>query len=198
LLEADAADVVLTTEGAHVRGMPARSIALEEILKDGPLEISEAFKSPPAYASACHAAVVDIDPELGSVKIVRYVIGHDSGRAINPLLVEGQLLGGYVHGLGYALLEEAVYQPDGTFLSSSFLDYLIPSPAEISVVPEMIKVESKTFNNPEGFKGAGESATIPAPAAIASAVQDALGKMGSNATIDELPITPLRLFGLRP
>jgi aerobic carbon-monoxide dehydrogenase large subunit len=194
LIEADAADVVLDPEGVHVRGMPSRSIALAEILKEGPLEISEVFKSPPAYASACHAAVVEIDPELGSVKIVRYVIGHDSGRPINPLLVEGQLLGGYVHGLGYALLEEAVYQPDGTFQSSSFLDYLIPSPPEVSVVPEMIKVESKTFNNPEGFKGAGESATIPAPAAIASAIEDALRKIGRTSTIDELPITPQRLF----
>jgi carbon-monoxide dehydrogenase large subunit len=194
LLEADAADIVLGSDGVHVRGMPARSIALAEMLKEGPLEMSEVFKSPPAYASACHAAVVEIDPELGSVKIVRYVIGHDSGRAINPLLVEGQLLGGYAHGLGYALLEEAVYRPDGTFLSSSFLDYLIPSPPEISVVPEMIKVESKTFNNPEGFKGAGESATIPAPAAIASAIEDALRKIGRTSTIDELPITPQRLF----
>lgn len=194
LLEAHAADVVLGPDGVHVRGTPGRSIALAEMLKDGPLEISEVFKSPPAYASACHAAVVEIDPELGSVKIVRYVIGHDSGRAINPLLVEGQLLGGYVHGVGYALLEEAVYQPDGTFLSSSFLDYLIPSPPEISVVPEMIKVESKAYNNPEGFKGAGESATIPAPAAIASAIEDALRKIGVNATLDELPITPQRLF----
>lgn len=189
------ADVVLTPDGVHVRGMPARSISLSQILREGPLEISEAFKSPPAYASACHAAVVDIDPELGSVKVVRYVIGHDSGRAINPLLVEGQLLGGYVHGLGYALLEEAVYQPDGTFLSSSFLDYQIPSPPEISVVPEMIKVESKTFNNPERFKGAGESATIPAPAAIASAIEDAIRKLGGKAIVDELPITPMRLWG---
>jgi carbon-monoxide dehydrogenase large subunit len=194
LLEADAADVVLGSDGVHVRGMPGRSIALADMLKEGPLEISEVFKSPPAYASACHAAVVEIDPELGSVKIVRYVIGHDSGRAINPLLVEGQLLGGYAHGVGYALLEEAVYQPDGTFLSSSFLDYLIPSPPEISVVPEMIKVESKAFNNPQGFKGAGESATIPAPAAIASAVEDALRKLGAKAIIDELPISPMRLF----
>jgi aerobic carbon-monoxide dehydrogenase large subunit len=196
LIEADAADVVLGPEGVHVQGTPGRSIALAEMLKEGPLEISEVFKSPPAYASACHAAVVEIDPDLGSVKIVRYVIGHDSGRTINPLLVEGQLLGGYVHGLGYALLEEAVYQPDGTFLSSSFLDYLIPSPPEVSVVPEMIKVESQSFNNLEGFKGAGESATIPAPAAIAGAIEDALRKLGGKTIIGDLPITPMRLFGL--
>lgn len=194
LLEADAADLVLSPEGVHVRGLPARSIALSRILSEGSLEISEVFQAPPAYASACHAAVVEIDPDLGSVRIVRYVIGHDSGRSINPLLVEGQLHGGYAHGLGYALLEEAVYQPDGVFVSGSFLDYLIPSPPDVAVVPEMIQVESEVFGNPQGFKGAGESATIPAPAAIAGAVENALRKLGSSAVVSEIPITPERLF----
>jgi carbon-monoxide dehydrogenase large subunit len=199
LLEADAADLVLTSEGVHVRGAPGRSIALIEMLRDGPLEVAEVFKAPPAYASACHAAVVELDPDLGSVRIVRYVIGHDSGRSINPLLVEGQLHGGYAHGLGYALLEEAVYRPDGMFVTDTFLDYLIPSPPDVAVVPEMMKVESEVFGNPEGFKGAGESATIPAPAAIASAIEDAVRKLGGSAVMDELPITPMRVMAaLRP
>ncbi len=201
MMEADPGDMVLTPDGVHVRGVPHRSVALPEMLSDGPLEVSEMFKAPPAYASACHAAVVEVDPELGSVRIVRYVIGHDSGRSINPLLVEGQLHGGLAHGVGYALFEEAVYRPDGAFLSDTFLDYMIPSAAEL-VVPEMIRVESEVFGNPEGFKGAGESATIPAPAAIAAAIEDALGKLGAAVSVDELPITPQRLFnalvGLRP
>jgi carbon-monoxide dehydrogenase large subunit len=194
LIEADAADLVLTPDGVHVRGAPGRSIKLSEMLREGPLEVAETFKAPPAYASACHAAVVEVDPELGSVNIVRYVIGHDSGRSINPLLVEGQLHGGYAHGIGYALLEEAIYLPDGAFISGTFLDYLIPSAGEVSVVPEMIKVEAAVFGNPEGFKGAGESATIPAPAAIAAAIEDAVRKLGGNVTLNELPITPQRLF----
>lgn len=194
LLEADPADLILGPEGVHVKGAPGRSIGLAEILREGPLEVVETFKAPPAYASACHAAVVEIDPELGAVKIVRYVIGHDSGRSINPMLVEGQLHGGYAHGLGYALLEEAVYRPDGTFVSDTFLDYLIPSPPEVAVVPELIKVESTVYGNPQGFKGAGESATIPAPAAIAAAIDDAIRKLGGTAFMDELPMTPLRLF----
>jgi carbon-monoxide dehydrogenase large subunit len=194
LLEADAADLVLTSEGIHVRGAPGRAVALSEMLRDGPLEVAEVFKAPPAYASACHAAVVEIDPELGSVKIVRYVIGHDSGRSINPMLVEGQLHGGYAHGLGYALFEEAVYRPDGTFVTDTFLDYLIPSPPDVAVVPDLIKFESQVFGNPEGFKGAGESATIPAPAAIAAAVEDAVRKLGGSAVMDELPITPMRVM----
>jgi carbon-monoxide dehydrogenase large subunit len=196
LLEADPADLVLTPDGVHVRGLPGRSVALGEILREGPLEVSESFKAPPAYASACHAAVVELDPDTGSVRIVRYVIGHDSGRSINPLLVEGQLTGGFAHGLGYALFEEAVYTPDGSFVSASFLDYLIPGAPELNVVPEMLMVESEAFGNPEGFKGVGESATIPAPAAIAGAVENALRKLGSSAVVSEIPITPERLFNL--
>jgi carbon-monoxide dehydrogenase large subunit len=197
LIEADAADLVLSHEGVSVRGIPARSVGLADILHDGPLEIAEVFERRPAYASACHAAVVEIDPELGSVRIVRYVIGHDSGRSINPLLLEGQLHGGYAHGVGYALLEEAVYLADGTFVSGSFLDYLIPSPPDIAITPEMIKVESEAFDNPQGFKGAGESATIPAPAAIAAAIEDGLRKAGRVVFLSELPISPLRLFDAR-
>jgi carbon-monoxide dehydrogenase large subunit len=128
--------------------------------------------------------------------MVRYVIGHDSGRSINPLLVEGQLLGGFAHGLGYALFEEAIYTADGNFVSSSFLDYLIPGAPEVDVVPELVMVESENLNNPEGFKGVGESATIPVPAAIAAAVEDALRKRGLKATLTEIPITPERVFNL--
>jgi carbon-monoxide dehydrogenase large subunit len=196
LLEADPADLVLTPDGVHVQGLPGRRVALGEMLREGPLEVSETFKAPPAYASACHAAVVEVDPDTGSVRIVRYVIGHDSGRSINPLLVEGQLSGGFAHGLGYALFEEAIYTPDGTFVSASFLDYLIPGAPEVDVLPEMLAVESEVFGNPEGFKGAGESATIPAPAAIAGAVENALRKLGCTAVISEIPMTPERLFNL--
>jgi len=194
LLEADPADLVLTPAGVHVQGLPGRSVALDQMLREGPLEVSESFKAPPAYASACHAAVVEIDPDTGSVRIVRYVIGHDSGRSINPLLVEGQLHGGFAHGLGYALFEEAVYTSDGSFVSASFLDYLIPGAPEVNVVPQMLMVESEVFGNPERFKGVGESATIPAPAAIAGAVENALRKLGCSAVVSEIPITPERLF----
>ena len=193
-LEADAADVVLSIGGVFVKGAPGRSIALDDLLRAGPLQVSETFKRPPSYASACHAAVVEVDADLGSVEIMRYVIAHDSGRSINPLLVDGQLHGGFAHGLGYALLEEAIYSPDGIFISDTFLDYTIPSPPDIAVVPELIKVSSDGFDNPEGFKGVGESATIPAPAAIAAAIDDVLRKLGRTATMDELPMTPMRVI----
>jgi carbon-monoxide dehydrogenase large subunit len=194
LLHGDPSEMLVTVDGVHVRDAPGRSLALAELLRDGPIEVSETFQAMPAYASACHAAVVEVDPELGSVRIVRYVIGHDSGRSINPLLVEGQLLGGYAHGIGYALFEEAAYRPDGAFASSTFRDYMIPSLRDVSVVPEMIQVSSEVFGNPQGFKGVGESATIPAPAAIAAAIEDAMRKLGSNATLEDLPVTPMRVL----
>ena len=194
ILEADVNDLVLTPEGVHVRGVASRGVPLGEILRNGPLVVSETFTRQPAYASACHAAVVEVDRETGAVGILRYVIGHDSGRSINPLLMEGQLHGGFAHGVGYALLEEAVYLPGGTFVTPSFLDYLIAGPPEVAVALEMVKVESEAFDNAEGFKGAGESATIPAAAAIAGAVEVAVRKLGAMAFINEIPITPERLL----
>jgi aerobic carbon-monoxide dehydrogenase large subunit len=195
-LEADPSDLVLTPKGMHVKGSTGRGVALQQLLLPGPLDVTETFKASPAYASACHAAVVEVDPETGAVRIVRYVIGHDSGRSINPLLLEGQLHGGFAHGLGYALFEEAVYTEDGNFVSSSFLDYTIPGAPEVDVVPQLVMVESEVFGNPEGFKGVGESATIPAAAAIAGAVEDALRKLGCKGIVSEIPMTPERLFTL--
>jgi carbon-monoxide dehydrogenase large subunit len=150
-------------------------------------------ETPTAYSSGCHVAAVSLDPETGEVELLRYVIAHDTGRVINPLLLEGQLAGGLVHGLGYALFEESVYQPDGAFLSASFLDYTVPSAPELPIQPEFVKVETETGANPEQIKGAGESGTIPAPAAIASAVEDALRRLRPDAAVTALPITPQRV-----
>ena len=195
-LEADPADIEVGPDGARVRGAPARAVSLEELLGPDGLEAEETFRSRRTYACGCHAALVELDPETGIVRIVRYVIAHDSGRSINPLLVEGQLHGGYAHGLGYALFEEAGYEPDGAFRAASFLDYTIVSAAEVAPAPELHEVHSAVFGNPEGFKGVGESATIPAPAALAGAVDDALIRHGATAQVRELPMSPSRLFPL--
>ncbi|HEV3406154.1 MAG TPA: molybdopterin cofactor-binding domain-containing protein, partial [Candidatus Dormibacteraeota bacterium] len=144
------------------------------------------------FSSGCHAAVVAVDPETGQVEVLRYVIAHDTGRPINALLVEGQMHGGYAHGLGYALFEAAIYDTDGSFRTSSFLDYTIASTGEVGE-PELIHIETPTDSNPEGFKGAGESGTIPVPAAISAAVEDALRKRKPDAVIDHLPITSDRI-----
>jgi carbon-monoxide dehydrogenase large subunit len=100
--------------------------------------------------------------------------------------------GGYAHGLGYALFEAAIYDTDGSFRTSSFLDYTIASTGEVGE-PELIHIETPTDSNPEGFKGAGESGTIPVPAAISAAVEDALRKRKPDAVIDHLPITSDRI-----
>jgi carbon-monoxide dehydrogenase large subunit len=196
-LEADAEDLVLTTDGVGVRGVPDRHLPLRELVGTG-LEAAAAWdsKGTPAWASSCHAAVVRVDVETGGVEVLRYVLAHDSGRPINPMTLDGQLHGGYAHGLGYALYEEALYSEDGNFQSPSFLDYTIVSAPEMRVEPELIHTETASSQNPEGFRGAGESGTIAVPAAIANAVEDALFGQGYDVTVDEVPISPLRLWKL--
>lgn len=148
---------------------------------------------PSAYSSGCHAVAVEVDRETGSVDLLRYVITYDTGQVINPVTREGQLHGGLVHGIGMALFEEAVYDPDGGFLTASFLDYTIPSAPEISMPIRLLPMDTVSDSNPEGIKGVGESGTIPALAAIASAVEDALRQARPDAAITELPLSPLRL-----
>src|SRR5207237_2246973 len=141
-------------------------LSAAELVPEAGLDFVEHFQPtlPNAYSSGCHAAVVDVDPETGSIDVVRYVIAHDTGRPINPLLVEGQMQGGFAHGLGYALYEEAIYRPEGDFVSASFLDYTIASAPEVSARLDLVPVEIASPNNPAGAKVAGESATIPTAA----------------------------------
>lgn len=196
-LEADVQDMVLEDGVIGVRGAPARSVPAIDVLPDEGLEVFESFdpKRPLAFSSGCHAAVVAVDPETGQVEVLRYVIAHDTGKAINPVTLEGQLHGGYAHGLGYALYEAAVYDADGSYRTASFLDYTIVSTGEVGE-PELVHIETPTDANPEGFKGAGESGTIPVPAAIANAVEDALRKRNPDAVVDRLPITSDRIVEL--
>jgi carbon-monoxide dehydrogenase large subunit len=196
-LEAAAEDLVLDVGGAGVRGVPERRVSLNDLVGEG-LEAAEVWdsKGRKAWASSCHAAVVRIDAETGGVDIERYVIAHDSGRPINPMTLDGQLHGGYAHGLGYALFEEALYSPDGNFQSPSFLDYTIVSAPELLAEPELIHTETPSSHNPEGFRGAGEAGTIAVPAAIANAIEDALYAMGYDVVVDSVPVTPLKLWNL--
>ncbi|HEX3924650.1 MAG TPA: xanthine dehydrogenase family protein molybdopterin-binding subunit [Streptosporangiaceae bacterium] len=144
-----------------------------------------------AYASGTHAAVVEVDPETGRIEILKYVIGHDCGTVINPLLVDGQVLGGFAAGIGNAMYEEQFYDDAAQPLTTSYLDFSLPSSAEVPPV-ELFHVQSPSPLNPLGAKGAGEGGTIPAPAAIANAVEDALRPFG--ARINELPVTPSRVI----
>jgi aerobic carbon-monoxide dehydrogenase large subunit len=143
-----------------------------------------------AYASGTHAAVVDVDAETGRVDIVAYVIGHDCGTVMNPMLVDGQVLGGFAHGIGNALLEQSFYDASGQPQSTSYLDYSLPSAVEVPPV-ELVHVHTPSPLNPLGAKGAGEGGTIPAPAALANAVEDALRPFGARIT--ELPLSPAKI-----
>ena len=198
VLEADVQDLVLENGVIGVRGTPSRQVPAIEVLPDEGLEVLETFdpKRPLTFSSGCHAAVVAIDPETGQVEVLRYVIACDAGKMINPLTLEGQLHGGYAHGLGYALYEAAIYDADGTYRTPSFLDYTIVSTGEVGVSPDLLHLETPADTNPEGFKGAGESGTIPVPAAISNAVEDALRKRNPNAVVDRLPITSDRIVEL--
>jgi carbon-monoxide dehydrogenase large subunit len=197
VLEADPVDLVLEEGVISVRGVPEKKIAATEVMRH-PIEVEESWetKTGTAYSSSCHAAAVSVDPETGSVEVLGYAIAHDTGKVINPMLVESQMQGGFAHGLGYALFEEAIYRPEGEFVSASFLDYTIASPPELSARLELVPVETASPNNPEGIKGSGESATIPAPACIANAVEDALRQVKPDVDIDHIPITPQRLYAI--
>src|SRR5437764_1951374 len=196
-LEANPADLYIEDAVVHVRGVPQKSIPVIEVFPHG-LEVEEAFntKTGTAHASSCHAAAVSIDPETGPVEVLKYAIVHDTGKVINKTLVEGQMHDGLAHGMGYALFEEAVYQPDGAFVSSSFLDYTIASAPEVSMPLLLTPVETPTEANPEGLKGAGETAAIAAPAAITNAIEDALRQLKPDAALTSIPATPLRLYEL--
>ncbi|MBJ7602312.1 MAG: xanthine dehydrogenase family protein molybdopterin-binding subunit [Candidatus Dormibacteraeota bacterium] len=194
VMEADTADLILAEGRISVRGTPARALSALEVLPEDGLEVVESFtpKGETAYSSGCHGAVVSVDPETGSIDIERYVIAHDVGRSINPMLVEGQLQGGFAHGLGYALFEEAVYSAEGQLASATFLDYSLAGPPEVPAA-ELLHQETATEANPEGFKGAGESGTIPVPAAIAGAVERALRHLAPELKVSELPLSPERV-----
>jgi carbon-monoxide dehydrogenase large subunit len=145
------------------------------------------------YASAVHVALVEVDIETGMVRLLRYVVAHDCGQLINPMIVDGQISGGVAQGIGGGLYEELVYDASGQFLSGSFMDYLIPTSVEMPPI-DMIHLEYPSPRNPLGVKGVGEGGAISPPAAIANAVEDALRPFG--VCIRETPLTPERVLQL--
>jgi len=142
------------------------------------------------YPYGAHAAILRVDEATCGVKIERFVVACDIGRAVNPMLVEGQLAGGAAQGIGGALLEEFVYDENGQPLATTFADYLLPTAAEVPTIEVLITEDAPSPLNPLGVKGAGEGGINAAGAAIAAAVDDALGRAGA---VTRLPITPRRL-----
>ncbi len=208
ILEASAEDIELGGGRAGVKGVPQRGITLAELAKhavftaagDLPegeepgLDMTHYYEPPPVtFPNATHIAVVEVDRATGAFKILRYVVVEDCGRIINPMVVDGQIAGGVAQGLGGAIFEHLVYDENGQLLTTSFMDYLIPSAAD---VPTIEIGHHETYNAlvPGGFKGVGEGGAIAPFGAIANAVADALAPF--NARASELPLSPERVYRL--
>jgi CO/xanthine dehydrogenase Mo-binding subunit len=218
LLEANLDDLELSDGRISVRGAPQKGVSVAKVASraywsladeqpDGEpgLEALHYYSNPLAkhpdekkrlrvqlgFASAAHVAVVEVDAETFEIKVLRYVVVHDCGRQINPGIVEGQVHGATAHGIAAALLEEFAYDRDGQLLTTSFMDYLKPTAADLPDI-EGDRLETPSPLTMLGTKGVGEGGAVVAPAAIASAVEDALVPLGIQ--IAALPITPSRLF----
>jgi aerobic carbon-monoxide dehydrogenase large subunit len=148
------------------------------------------FSDHMTYPYGVHIAVARVDRDTCGVTIERYLIAYDVGRAVNPMLVEGQLVGGLAQGVGGALLEEFLYDDRGEPLSVTFADYLMPTAREVPAVDVLLREDAPSPLNPLGLKGAGEGGINAAGAAIAAAIDDAIGIAGA---ITQLPVTPQRV-----
>jgi carbon-monoxide dehydrogenase large subunit len=194
LLEAAPPDVVLFDDGRFgVAGTPARSVGWEELAgADGPLRSETKHpQSAATFPFGAHVAVVEVDTETGAVSLVRMVAVDDCGRVLNPLLAEGQVHGGLAQGIAQALFEEFAYDADGTPLTATLADYLMPSAAELPSY-ETAHTVTPTPLNPLGAKGIGESGTIGSTPAVQNAVVDAVAHLGVRHI--DMPLTPERVW----
>ena len=137
--------------------------------------------------------MVEIDGETWLPEVKRYIVSEDCGRMINPMVVEGQIFGGVVQGMGGVLLEDFVYDDEGNPLTTTFMDYLPPTTTEVPDI-EVGHIETVSTTNPGGYKGMGEGGAIGAHAAVANAVLDALRPLGVKAT--KTPLGPEQIFAL--
>jgi carbon-monoxide dehydrogenase large subunit len=205
LMKVDVGEVELANSRVFVRDDPQKYLSFAQIgrlLRGIPgydlpagagagLE-STKFWEPDAmtYASVCHACEVEVDVDTGEVKLLRYVALTDSGTLINPMIAEGQVHGGIVHGIGNALFEFMRYDDQGQPLSTTFADYLLPTSTEIPHL-ELIFVQSPSPTNPLGVKGIGEAGTVPVTSTIASAIDDALSDF--DVQVVAIPVSPVHL-----
>ena len=202
-LEAAPEDVEVSGDRFAVRGSPDKGMTLAEVagaayfnkVPEGMEPGLEAttFWEPEnfVFPFGAHACIVDVDPETGKTKVVRYVAVDDCGRAINPLLIEGQVHGGIVHAIGQALYERIHYDEDGQLVTGTFVDYALPTAAELPSF-ELDRTETPSPVNSLGAKGVGEAGTIAASAAVTNAVIDAVRPLG--VTYINMPLSPMRVW----
>jgi aerobic carbon-monoxide dehydrogenase large subunit len=207
-MEAAPEDLEIADSTVSVRGTPSKSMTLREVAKLAytnsdqlPADISSGLEATvrfrpnqfPTWSNATHVCVVEIDSETYAPSVLRYIVSEDCGKMINPMIVEGQIFGGVVQGLGGVLLEDFVYDGDGNPLTSTLVDYLLPTTTEVPDI-EIGHIETESTTNPGGFKGMGEGGAIGAHAAVANAVGDALWQLGVQVT--RTPLGPEQIFAL--
>jgi len=192
-LEVSEDDVEFRDGGFDVAGTDRRigllELAAQQRERGEPLDSAEVAEvGTHTFPNGCHVAEVEVDPETGATSVVGYVVCDDMGRTLNPTIVRGQVQGGVAQGVGQALLEEAVYDPDsGQLLSGSFMDYALPRAADLPNI-DVNFVEIPCATNPLGVKGAGEAGAVGSPPAVINAVVDALSTRGVTAL--DMPATP--------
>jgi carbon-monoxide dehydrogenase large subunit len=206
-LEAAVDDIELAASRAFVRGTPSIGITLGEIAALAyfqpqalPPEVGAGLEASARYAAtnasiwvnATHVCTCEVDPTTGRVELLRYIVSEDCGPMINPDVVEGQIAGGVVQGIGGVLFEHLAYDDDGNPLATTFMDYLVPSAAEVPPI-EYGHIETPS-PGPGGYKGVGEGGAIGAPPAVVNAVADALVPFGVDVT--RLPLSPARIVEL--
>jgi carbon-monoxide dehydrogenase large subunit len=206
-LEASPDDIELGESLARVRGTPTAAVSLARIADiayfkphklppgiDVGLEASARYRaeSPTIWANATHLCTCEVDVTTGAVALGRYIVSEDCGPMINPNVVEGQIAGGSVQGIGGALFEHLAYDEDGNPLATTFMDYLLPTSTDVPVI-EYGHIETQA-PGPGGFKGVGEGGAIGAPPAVVNAVADALAPLGVEIT--RLPLTPAAIVDL--
>ena len=207
ILEAAEDDLEITDGRVTVKGVPGMSIGLGEIatqlagaatgfaLPAGETPGLEAHMAVQidglAFSNGAHVAEIEIDEGTGNIKVMNYVIAHDCGVMVNPLVIDGQVTGGAAHGIGFAMFEKMIWDDQAQPQSTNLAEYLIPGSTEVpNVQIEHVVVPSS--QNPLGVKGVGESGLVPVPAAIASAVDDAFAQ--DDARITDIPIAPMDLL----
>jgi carbon-monoxide dehydrogenase large subunit len=208
LLEASPDDLEMRDGRIDIAGAPGSGITLREVAEavsgvpgyalpgrfEPGLESMQHFMpSALTYGMGCHAVEVEVDIDICAVRILHYVVVNDSGRIINPMIVEGQIVGGVAHGIGNALLEWMGYDDRAQPITTTFAEYLLPGSTDVPNV-EVLLPEFPSPLNPLGVKGVGESGCVPAAGAIVSAIENALAPF--DVKIEEYPVTPSRLFSL--
>ena len=202
LLEAAPDDIVLEDGIARVAGTD-RAIPIETLARaayhqihlfngeiDPAISETATYDPPGTFSNACHAGIVEVDPDTGRVAIERFVVAEDAGRLVNPMIADGQVAGGVAQGIGNALLEEIVYDDTGNILTATLADFLPPTRHEIPPI-EVMHLQTLNGATITRAKGLGEGGAIGAPAAIINAINDALAPFG--VTINEMPATPQRI-----